>query len=270
MGDPPEGGVEVVERQPRFSRKNGLRGVRYKARLEPGEAALVREVVAEVKQMLSDRLRSNEQDELATITGIHAGNSEPPNYAPLARLIPDFLPPAGSPRARIGGDATADGGGSSPAGTGGPSGSEGTTGSRGTEDPAEPPAARGPDAAEVERENAAMRMLHEPAILESKLIAAENLLRSIPARGGAVSLSEEQALAWLQALNDVRLVLGEILIRSADAPTRDDFGSNGSPRPGWYRRTVPEEMPDQDSPQFLPWQAYHWCAMMQDDLLQVM
>ena len=260
-----------MERQRRFARKSGLRGVRFKARIEPGEAMLVREVVAEVMQLLRSRLEAGEQDELAKITGIRSGNSEAPEYPPLARLVPDFLPPAGTSRAR---PRPEDSGEATGAGAGGEGGRGEGTGAddgagAGPGDGAAPENS-GPDAAEVDRENAAMRMLHEPEIVESKLIAGETLIRSVPSRGGSISLNEEQALAWLQSLNDVRLVLGELLIRAADAPGAADVGSNGAPRPGWYRAAVPEEMPAEDSKEFMPWQAYHWCAMMQEDLIEAM
>lgn len=259
-----------MDRAPRFARKSGIRGVKFKARLEPAEAALVRDVVSGVMKLLSDRLGSGSQDELAELTGIKSGNSEPPDYAPLARLIPDFFPPSGSPRAResdaeryaghaenFSGDEDADNidfsddvAAASP-------------------DSADTEAAQD-DPAETERENAAMRMLHEPEIIEAKLYAGEVVMRTIPAKGGAISLNEQQAEAWLQALNDVRLVLGELIMRAEQPPGSSDFGSNGSPKPGWYRTGVPEEMPDPDSPMFPAWQAYYWCTMMQDDLLQVM
>lgn len=258
-----------MERASRFARKAGLRGVRYKARLEPAEADLVRDVVSGVMKLLSDRLGTGSQDELAELTGIKSGNSEPPDYAPLARLIPDFFPPAGSPRAReedaeryaqhaenLPEDGSVDNlDFSDDVGVPAPESAE--------QKPAQ-------DEAETERENAAMRMLHEPEIIETKLYAGEMVMRSIPAKGGAISLTEQQAESWLQALNDVRLVLGELMMRADEPPKSDDFGTNGSPKPGWYRSGVPEEMPDPDSPMFPSWQAYYWCAMMQDDLLQVM
>ncbi|WP_333618161.1 DUF2017 family protein [Dietzia sp.] len=262
-----------MERQRRFARKSGLRGVRFKARIEPGEAMLVKEVVAEVMQLLRTRLEAGEQDELAKITGIRSGNSEAPEYPPLARLVPDFLPPAGTPRARPRPEDSGEGGsgeGDLGEGTAADDGAGAGSGDGASAGDGTAPENSGPDAAEVDRENAAMRMLHEPEIVESKLIAGETLIRSVPSRGGSISLNEEQALAWLQSLNDVRLVLGELLIRAADAPGAADLGSNGAPRPGWYRAAVPEEMPAEDSKEFMPWQAYHWCAMMQEDLIEAM
>lgn len=257
-----------MDRAPRFARKSGIRGVKYKARLEPAEADLVRDVVSGVMKLLSDRLGSGSQDELAELTGIKSGNSEPPDYAPLARLIPDFFPPSGSPRARAA-DAERYAGHAESL----PEDADNIDFSDDVAAAAPEPsdsAAAQDDPAETERENAAMRMLHEPEIIEAKLFAGEMVMRTIPVKGGAISLNEQQAEAWLQALNDVRLVLGELIMRAEQPPASSDFGSNGSPKPGWYRTGVPEEMPDPDSPMFPSWQAYYWCAMMQDDLLQVM
>ena len=257
-----------MDRAPRFARKSGIRGVKYKARLEPAEADLVRDVVSGVMKLLSDRLGSGSQDELAELTGIKSGNAEPPDYAPLARLIPDFFPPSGSPRARAA-DAERYAGHaeSLPEDADNIDFSDDVAAAASESSDS---AAAQDDPAETERENAAMRMLHEPEIIEAKLFAGEMVMRTIPAKGGAISLNEQQAEAWLQALNDVRLVLGELIMRAEQPPASSDFGSNGSPKPGWYRTGVPEEMPDPDSPMFPSWQAYYWCAMMQDDLLQVM
>lgn len=229
MGDPAEGGVGVGD-QPRFVRRSGLTGVRYRAKLQPAEAQLLREVVSVVQDMLARRRDAGTQDELAQLTGMSTGSSEPPDYAPLARLVPDFFAPPGSDDE--------------------PSSEE--------------------DTRRREQENAAMRMLHEPEIVESKLTASEILLRSVPARGGTVSLTEEQALAWIQALNDVRLVLGEVLMRHANPPQPEDYGDNGSPKPGWYRGGVPEERPDPQDPMFASWQAYYWSSMIQNDLVESM
>lgn len=229
MGDPAERGVGVTE-QGRFVRRSGLTGVRYRAKLQPAEAQLLREVVSVVQDMLARRLEPGEQDELAKLTGMATGSAEPPDYAPLARLVPDFFAPPGSEDAPL------------------------------TDE----------EERRREQENAGMRMLHEPQIVESKLTAAEILLRSVPARGGTVSLTEEQALAWIQALNDVRLVLGEVLMRHANPPQPEDFGANGAPRPGRYRGGVPEERPDPQDPMFASWQAYYWSSMMQNDLVEAM
>ena len=258
-----------MDRAPRFARKSGLRGVRFKARLEPAEADLVRDVVSGVMKLLSDRLGTGSQDELAELTGIKSGNAEPPDYAPLARLIPDFFPPAGSPRARAQ-DAQRFAGQAEELSADGSADSLDSSDDVGAPSPAPAAQPSAQDEEETERENAAMRMLHEPEIIEAKLYAGEMVIRSIPAKGGAISLNEQQAESWLQALNDVRLVLGELMMRSEQPPKSDDFGTNGSPKPGWYRTGVPEEMPDPESPMFPSWQAYYWCAMMQDDLLQVM
>src|SRR5690606_15383514 len=66
--------------------------------------------------------------------------------------------------------------------------------------------------------NGAMRSLHEPAIIDSKLAAGAVILRTVPDGGGKVVLTPEQAEAWLYGLNDVRLALGTTLGIDDDTP----------------------------------------------------
>ncbi|MDV3127936.1 DUF2017 domain-containing protein [Mycobacterium sp. 21AC1] len=68
--------------------------------------------------------------------------------------------------------------------------------------------------------NGALRGLHEPAILEAKREAAQRLLDTLPADGGKLELSEEDAQAWASAVNDVRLALGTMLEIGSDGPER--------------------------------------------------
>lgn len=212
---------------PWFVRKAGLRGVRYRATFTQPEAAMLRSVVGSVQSMLSRRLNDGGKDELAELTGMATGPAEAPDYAPLARLLPAFMSPA-------------------------PVGEDGT----GTDAAAHREA--------TEQDNAAMRMLHEPSIVEAKMLAGEYVLRTVPTRGGTVALTEEQAQHWVAALNDVRISLGEILLRHAypDMPA--------TPRPGAYPGEVPVEQPSDDSPIFPAWQAYHWVTIVQHDLLEAM
>ncbi len=58
------------------------------------------------------------------------------------------------------------------------------------------------------RLNSALRSVNEPKIIDAKLGAAQVLLDTLPDGGGDLSLTVEQATAWLTALNDVRLALG--------------------------------------------------------------
>lgn len=107
-------------------------------------------------------------------------------------------------------------------------------------------------AAVVRAHNAGMRMIHEPAIIDSKLGCAAVVLRSLPARGGTVSLNMEQADAWMQCLNDVRLGLGAVLL--------EESSTDGVPA-----TDIPESVPD-DDPRSAQLDVYHWLTFMQDSL----
>ncbi|MFT4126994.1 MAG: DUF2017 domain-containing protein [Gordonia sp. (in: high G+C Gram-positive bacteria)] len=94
--------------------------------------------------------------------------------------------------------------------------------------------------------NAALRSVNEPQIIEAKLAAAGTLLDSLPPTGGDIALTEDQALAWLTALNDVRLALGAMLGISEDTPDR---------------------YPD-DHPHAGHLDVYHWLTVMQELLVE--
>lgn len=96
--------------------------------------------------------------------------------------------------------------------------------------------------------NSALRALHEPEIIDSKLAAGAVVLETVPARGGRVVLTPEQADAWLSALTDVRLALGTVLGIDADTP----------------------EQLDPDDPRAPHLDVYHWLTWMQDSLLQAL
>ncbi|UXA16692.1 DUF2017 domain-containing protein [Mycobacterium sp. SMC-4] len=68
--------------------------------------------------------------------------------------------------------------------------------------------------------NGALRSLHEPDIIDAKRQAAQRLLQTLPAGGGKVELSEDDAQAWAAAVNDVRLALGTMLDIGSDGPDR--------------------------------------------------
>jgi hypothetical protein len=72
-------------------RKAG-RGARARlvASLEPQEAALLRGLVTEVREILAGRSADNPADELAVLTGMRTGPSTKPVDRVLARLLPDF------------------------------------------------------------------------------------------------------------------------------------------------------------------------------------
>jgi hypothetical protein len=54
------------------------------------EAAVLRGLVAEIRQMLAGRAADNPADELAVLTGMRTGPSTRPDDRVLARLLPDF------------------------------------------------------------------------------------------------------------------------------------------------------------------------------------
>ncbi|MFC5996423.1 DUF2017 domain-containing protein [Pseudonocardia hispaniensis] len=93
---------------------------------------------------------------------------------------------------------------------------------------------------------AALRSLHEPALIEAKDAAATVVLETLPERGGRVELTGEQADAWLAALNDVRLALGTALDVSED---------------------MPEDLPP-DDPRSAHFGVYQWLTFVQDALVQ--
>ncbi|MGA8328506.1 MAG: DUF2017 domain-containing protein [Mycobacterium sp.] len=68
--------------------------------------------------------------------------------------------------------------------------------------------------------NAALRSLHEPAIIDTKRLAAQQLLNTLPEDGGKFELTEDAAHAWVAAVNDLRLALGTMLEIRPDGPER--------------------------------------------------
>ena len=93
--------------------------------------------------------------------------------------------------------------------------------------------------------NAALRSLHEPAIIEAKREAGERLLRTVPDGGGRFELSRDDAEAWIAAVNDMRLALGTML----------GVGPEG-----------PERLPD-DHPMAGYLDVYHWLTFLQEYLV---
>ncbi len=164
---------------------------RLTASLEAQEVEVLRNLLAEVRQMLSGRAGETPSDELSVLTGIRTGPNSRPDDRVLARLLPDFT----------------------------------------TEDA---------DLA------AGLRSLHEPALIEAKDQAAAVVLDTLPAGGGKVELTPEQADSWLSALNDVRLALGTALDVSED---------------------MPDELPPHD-PRAPHIGVYHWLTFVQDALVQ--
>ncbi|HEY0636077.1 MAG TPA: DUF2017 domain-containing protein [Pseudonocardiaceae bacterium] len=90
-----------------------------------------------------------------------------------------------------------------------------------------------------------LRSLHEPELIDAKDGVAAVVLRTCPPDGGAVRLDDEQAAAWLSAINDVRLALGTVLEVSED---------------------MPDELPRED-PRSAHLGVYHWLTYMQESLV---
>lgn len=69
-----------------WTRKNG----HVVADLSQQEAAVIRGLVGQIKDMLTARASDSPQDELAELTGIRTGPTTPPEDRVLGRLLPDF------------------------------------------------------------------------------------------------------------------------------------------------------------------------------------
>lgn len=66
----------------------------------------------------------------------------------------------------------------------------------------------------------ALRSLHEPQIIDAKVAAAQRLLDTLPDEGGRLELTEDDANAWIAAINDIRLALGTMLEIGPEGPDR--------------------------------------------------
>ncbi|OBA78662.1 hypothetical protein A9W99_23660 [Mycobacterium sp. 1164966.3] len=70
-------------------------GPRFRSALATHEAALLKNLVTAMIELLEQRESSSPSDELQEITGIKTGNAEPPPDPMLRRLLPDFHKPEG-------------------------------------------------------------------------------------------------------------------------------------------------------------------------------
>jgi hypothetical protein len=95
------------------------------------------------------------------------------------------------------------------------------------------------------------RKYTEPALRSAKQQVAQQVLDTLPDAGGRIHLTQEQAMAWLKALNDVRLALG---IRLG---VTEDFEEQ------WGRLT-------QDDPQWAAFEVYAWLGAVQESLVQAL
>ena len=155
-------------------------GPRFRSALALHEAALLRNLVGSIIGMLDAREFSSPPDELEKITGMRTGNTRRPEDATTRRLLPDFFRPEEHENGSSVDGFTAD----------------------------------------AETLNAALRSLHEPEIIDAKRSAAQQVLTTVPEQGGRFELTEEQANAWIAAVNDIRLALGTMLKIGPDGPDR--------------------------------------------------
>jgi Domain of unknown function (DUF2017) len=93
--------------------------------------------------------------------------------------------------------------------------------------------------------NAALRSLHEPEIIDAKRVAAQRLLNTVPESGGRFELTEDDANAWIAAVNDIRLTLGVML----------EIGPGG-----------PDRLPA-DHPLAVHFDVYQWLTVLQEYLV---
>jgi hypothetical protein len=95
------------------------------------------------------------------------------------------------------------------------------------------------------------RRYTEQSLRSAKQKTAQTVLETLPAEGGPVELSGDQAQSWLRALNDVRLALG-------------------------VRLEVTEEFEDQwqeldpDDPRSAAFEVYAWLGDVQESLVQAL
>ena len=77
------------------------------------------------------------------------------------------------------------------------------------------------------------------------------MLDTLPDAGGRIQLTRDQAVAWLKALNDVRLALGVRLGVTEDF--EEQWASIG-----------------QDDPQWAAFEVYAWLGAVQESLVQAL
>jgi hypothetical protein len=95
------------------------------------------------------------------------------------------------------------------------------------------------------------RKYTESALRSEKQQAARQMLDTLPEAGGRIQLNHEQALAWLKALNDVRLALGVRL------DVTEDFEED------WARL-------DAADPRWTAYEVYAWLGAVQESLVQAL
>ena len=175
-----------------FRRTSG-RGVR--ARFDAPEAVLLRSLIAQVVDLLTDP-------------------DAPPPGTPGTHAAPETPGPSGTPAPPGAAGAIGPAGESLDPGTPGVptvADLEAMLGMSGTAQAPEDPALARllPDAYRDDPDAAGeFRRFTEQSLRSAKQESARIVLDTLPADGGPVKLSGEQAQSWLRALNDVRLALG--------------------------------------------------------------
>jgi hypothetical protein len=172
--------------------------------LSPGEATLLRTLVVPVVELLNDPARPG-----------------PPADTPSGDTVPaDTVPADTVPADTVPADTVPADTGTEPAAGAGDAGQAdlfadlekmfNETAAAPPAAPADPVLARLlPDAYSDDPEAAGeFRRYTESSLREAKKYFAQTLLETLPAKGGRVKLSAEQARDWLRALNDVRLMFG--------------------------------------------------------------
>jgi len=79
----------------KWKRVETANGPRFRSSLASHEAALLKNLVTAMIDLLDERESSSPSDELEEITGIKTGNTQPPGDPMLRRLLPDFHKPDG-------------------------------------------------------------------------------------------------------------------------------------------------------------------------------
>jgi hypothetical protein len=95
------------------------------------------------------------------------------------------------------------------------------------------------------------RKYTESGLRSAKRQAAQDMLDTLPEDGGRIRLTPDQAVAWLKALNDVRLALGVRL------GVTEDFEKQ------WARLA-------QDDPRWTAYEVYAWLGAVQESLVQAL
>jgi hypothetical protein len=95
------------------------------------------------------------------------------------------------------------------------------------------------------------RKYTESGLRSAKHQAAQEMLDTLPEAGGKIQLTQDQAQAWLKALNDVRLALGVRL--GVTEEFEEQWGRLGA-----------------DDPQWAAYEVYAWLGAVQESLVQAL